>query len=242
MDLENSDRSDLQNHNSSSNDISCPICLDDFSSQSVESFQNCSHSICSNCYANFILTSNRCPVCRSPIRDENIILKESLDNLNAAFKSCLDDINKLRAINSKVTFDLLRRDTPLSDDDTSSQATRQELIDLLTETRSNLTRLLNGSSEAGLFPVPVSNTTTVESYPIGGGLIMGTTAITGPLSGHLPRMSLSGMADNVLLTSTNVRLTGHYVNSSSHNTSPPSFLENLRNTLARFNMSLHIHN
>ncbi len=67
------------------NDLeTCTICIDDFTHQELVKFRNCQHGLCAPCHAEYLLTSNKCPVCRSLIQDPTELFLEELNRLSVS--------------------------------------------------------------------------------------------------------------------------------------------------------------
>ena len=59
----------------------CSICIEEIPWRDVVKFKRCQHGICAQCYDEFSLTSNKCPVCRQLIQDPDELFQECLQKL-----------------------------------------------------------------------------------------------------------------------------------------------------------------
>lgn len=121
-------------------EIRCPICLEDHTSDQIINFTNCSHSLCKGCYDHFLETSNKCPVCRTKIQDEKEVINKCLTSLQEKLSSMDFEIRKLKIINSKQVFTDIRN---------NGQENR-ELMEKMNIVQQSIANVNNGLADTGL--------------------------------------------------------------------------------------------
>lgn len=173
---------------STSRNVNCPICLDDKLENDMVYFQNCTHYVCKECENHISSTSNRCPFCRNPIRNEDVVVKECLERIQTLLLDTLHELGRLRSVDSRHFLENLDS-TPRTENENSESGPNSgastdntDIRNLLTQTRSALTRVLNGSAETGLFPITSRRESRTGTAPIAnllGGLAGGGPEVTG---------------------------------------------------------------
>ena len=196
----------------SATSTTCPICFDEMSIDDVVRFPNCVHSACSGCHEKCTATSNKCPVCRTPIEDENEIFAKIFKDLNEKLAGISSDIQKLQGMNIK---------TRLNDDTFNS-------TEDLTSLRSKLKDILSIALETGLLRI-------VDPLP----QMTGGRSVFPPLPPFPPFPPLgnftgvSGVTPIIIGRSTrNIPITESR-DRSPYDENGNSFLENLQNLLSR---------
>jgi hypothetical protein len=96
--------SEPSSEQSSTETFHCPICLTDQPSNDIVHFENCPHAVCNECFGLFSATSNRCPMCRRPLYDEDRAFKDTLTSLGTHFNEVLNDMQKLLSLNARERF------------------------------------------------------------------------------------------------------------------------------------------
>ncbi len=113
--------------------VKCPICLEEYAEQEMVKFTRCVHFLCKECYEHFLQTSNKCPVCRTPLEDEITILSRTLSHVNSCLVQVQNDLQKLKTINSRHLINEVMGST--NEDMRSLQRefanTRQSAIDVI---------------------------------------------------------------------------------------------------------------
>ena len=192
-------------------EVRCPICLEDHTSDQIIVFTYCSHSLCRDCYDHFLETSNKCPVCRTKIQDEKEVIDICLTSLQEKLSSLETDIRKLKIINSKQVFTEIRNNGQQNVDLMEKMKAVQQLI----------ANVNNGLADTGL--------AVQRNIPITAEIIMGLPRdsidfIMGP-----PRTAFP-LNPNMLPTNSlfhNRPTTSSSYGSNSSNETRRTFLENL---------------
>ena len=84
----------------------CPVCLEDLPNDNFVRYRRCVHALCRGCYSNWSTISNRCPVCRTLIDDEDALLRSSLERLNTSLNSAFQEMERLRTLMEALGFKL----------------------------------------------------------------------------------------------------------------------------------------
>lgn len=71
-------------------DITCAICLEPFTTgnKSTHATTSCNHSFCHSCLAEWLVSHNRCPVCRRNLGDPDDVQEEMDDEENGPVRLC----------------------------------------------------------------------------------------------------------------------------------------------------------
>lgn len=135
----------------------CPVCLDEFPLDDLVPFDRCNHSLCASCRTTILMTQNRCPVCRTLIRDEETTISTSLAKLKNLLATVMGELHTLSLVNSRSHFNNFERTSPTEDaanaDVSRDTATPAISRDDYRQVRDDIQRLLQRSAETGLLPL-----------------------------------------------------------------------------------------
>ncbi len=73
----------------------CTICIDEFTDEAIVKFSNCQHGLCAPCHREYLLTSNKCPVCRAVIQDPNELFLQGLERLSVFLAKTNDALRRV---------------------------------------------------------------------------------------------------------------------------------------------------
>jgi len=164
----------------------CPICLDDFPVERLVAFDNCSHSLCSQCRETFIETQNRCPVCRTPVRDEMAVMAESMARLQHLLTVTLHELQTLVAVNCKSHLAEIESSSSSTSSSSAPPTTTAPATthDDVLRARQTFQRILNKAVDCGLISLRSSSRAQVG--------IIGTSAA--PMETPSSLSTLSGLS------------------------------------------------
>ena len=157
----------------------CIICLEDHPLENIVQFENCIHSLCRECYRHFQETSNRCPICRTAIENEDVITKRLLSSIRTKLSSLTRDLQKLKTLDFQPPVNTRNGDVVHPDPESEQQFENAEPTVQTEDTdenvqmkrdleaiQSSLKNLLTSSIETGLMPMFEIITSQV---PVNGG-------------------------------------------------------------------------
>lgn len=84
--------------------VTCPICFEEIETDCLMLFDNCTHKLCKDCYEEHLKSSNKCPVCRTSINDDSVVISDCLKLLETRIPLLGATIRKLKSVNSWKTY------------------------------------------------------------------------------------------------------------------------------------------
>jgi len=80
----------------------CPVCLEQFQSSEIVFFSNCRHYLCKLCYDEYILSSNKCPLCRAILENEETAMNATLQQVERNTANLNNSLQRLKSIRTPI--------------------------------------------------------------------------------------------------------------------------------------------
>lgn len=97
-----------------SDNLDCLVCLDNKPQDAFVFYKNCSHFSCKDCLSHWEKQSNKCPVCRANIENEDVILTTNLTRLSVALEKILLILQQINTVSNDTITTTSNSDETIS--------------------------------------------------------------------------------------------------------------------------------
>src|SRR5947209_5658082 len=80
----------------------CPVCMEQFENSGLVFFSNCRHFLCKDCYDEYVLSSNKCPLCRAVLEDEATAMQDTLAQVVKNTVNLNNSLQRLKTIRTPI--------------------------------------------------------------------------------------------------------------------------------------------
>jgi hypothetical protein len=146
----------------------CPACLEELPNEVFVQYRRCIHALCRDCHTHWSAISNRCPVCRTLVDDEDVLINASLERINTSLNNALQELERLRLMEPNRIFRSLdTENVNANSDNQQPDANRQNLRQQYINSRRYIQQLLNITVNMGLmrffsFPTSIFRDPTLQ--------------------------------------------------------------------------------